>query len=417
MTTSDATASSLARITAARILLFREAPFFGSLTARLRPFPVSDDEIETIGVMADGRLPYSPAFVMSLSLRELAGALAHEVMHLAGDVFGRRGERQPLLWNMAHDYAINPLVVEAGLPLPAGALLRKDWVDLPAEVIYERLKSAITEFVVLRKCDACGGSGEVDGHDCDACAGTGRQISPGFGLPGRGCADHSHPDNRETGDGSGPRMSVWEWRAAVAEAAEAARSAGRMTAGLNRWVGRLLHPVLDWRDVLSRTAQRALGPAVPSWRRPLRRSWAAGVYLPGWVREGRDATVALDTSGSISQPLLTRFASEVEAIIRTAGGRVTILCCDADVTEVADAESVHDVGIRGGGGTSFVPVFQYLADVRRPHTQLLVYFTDLEGEFPVERPSFPVVWCVPRSASLHAEPPPFGSVLALPNDD
>jgi len=43
--------------------------------------------------------------------------------------------------------------------------------------------------------------------------------------------------------------------------------------------------------------------------------------------------------------------------------------------------------IHGGGGTSFVPVFDWLAECRlRP--DLLLYFTDAEGDFPQRQPLF-----------------------------
>ena len=47
----------------------------------------------------------------------------------------------------------------------------------------------------------------------------------------------------------------------------------------------------------------------------------------------------------------------------------------------------------GGGGTRFVPVFDW-AERQDRAPDLLIYFTDAEGEFPKVPPNFPVLWLV-----------------------
>ena len=49
--------------------------------------------------------------------------------------------------------------------------------------------------------------------------------------------------------------------------------------------------------------------------------------------------------------------------------------------------------IVGGGGTDFRPVFEWV-DRQGIQPELLLYFTDAEGEFPKEPPPFPVVWLI-----------------------
>ena len=69
------------------------------------------------------RIVYNPAFVDELKPAELEGTLAHEVLHCALGHQCRRGERDPRLWNEAADLAINPILLENGFTLPAGALI------------------------------------------------------------------------------------------------------------------------------------------------------------------------------------------------------------------------------------------------------------------------------------------------------
>ena len=47
----------------------------------------------------------------------------------------------------------------------------------------------------------------------------------------------------------------------------------------------------------------------------------------------------------------------------------------------------------GGGGTCFAPVFDWIAAERR-RPDLLLYFTDADGEFPRYAPDYPVIWLV-----------------------
>src|SRR5271170_7465506 len=94
----------------------------------------------------DGRsLFYDKDYVKGCSDQELVGLFAHEVMHPAMQHHTRRGERDPGLWNEAADYAINPVLTEAGFVLPGTPLHDSQYRGMTAEQIYE----------VLR--DACGG--------------------------------------------------------------------------------------------------------------------------------------------------------------------------------------------------------------------------------------------------------------------
>jgi len=100
--------SSTVRIQKARTTLLLDHPFFGTLLFRLGAQARS-----SIATMAtDGvSLYFNPQFVETLSAAEIAGTLAHEVMHPALQHHIRRGGRNPRRWNMACDYAINPMLV------------------------------------------------------------------------------------------------------------------------------------------------------------------------------------------------------------------------------------------------------------------------------------------------------------------
>ena len=91
----------------------------------------------------DGRsIFYHKDFVTGCSDQELLGLLAHEVMHPAMQHHTRRGDRDPKLWNEASDYAINPILTEAGFVLPGTPLLDPEYRGMTAEQIYEVLKES-----------------------------------------------------------------------------------------------------------------------------------------------------------------------------------------------------------------------------------------------------------------------------------
>ena len=123
------------KLTRARVQLLLGQPFFGTLSLRLKLIPGSLPTMATDG----SRIVYNPAFVDELNPAELEGTLAHEVLHCALAHQCRRGQRDPELWNVAADFAINPILIGNGFVLPAGALIDPAFNNLSAEEIYARL--------------------------------------------------------------------------------------------------------------------------------------------------------------------------------------------------------------------------------------------------------------------------------------
>jgi len=127
------------RLKRARTSLLLDHPFFGSLLFRLKWREVTS--IETMAT--DGvSLFYNREFVMGLPAAHLVGVLAHEALHPALRHHVRRGNRCPKLWNQACDYAINFLVLDAGLSLPNDALVSELYRGMSAEQIYNLLESS-----------------------------------------------------------------------------------------------------------------------------------------------------------------------------------------------------------------------------------------------------------------------------------
>jgi len=89
----------------ARIGLLLKSSFFGNLATRLKLVP-ADEWCSTAAT--DGRNFYfNSKFIKMLEPRELEFLFGHEVLHVVYDHFGRRGSRDPQLWNVANDYCVN----------------------------------------------------------------------------------------------------------------------------------------------------------------------------------------------------------------------------------------------------------------------------------------------------------------------
>lgn len=187
-----------------------------------------------------------------------------------------------------------------------------------------------------------------------------------------------------------------QWRQRLAGAAQQAMQAGKLGGSLRRLVDHLLQPQLPWRMLLARYMTAASRDDY-SYMRPSRREGEA--IFPTLRSAQTDIVVVLDTSGSIRQDEMREFVTEIDAIKGQVRARITLQACDAELA--ADGPWVYEPweqfelpgNIRGGGGTRFSPVFDWVEN-QDQHPDLLVYFTDAQGEFPRQEPRFPVIWLV-----------------------
>ena len=92
-------------LTTARVGLLLKASFFGNLATRLT-LTNADEWCPTAAT--DGRkFYYNSRFIKMLKPKEVEFLFGHEVLHCVYDHFGRRGDRDPQLWNIADDYCVN----------------------------------------------------------------------------------------------------------------------------------------------------------------------------------------------------------------------------------------------------------------------------------------------------------------------
>jgi predicted metal-dependent peptidase len=95
-------AAAREKLVTARIGLLLKAPFFGQLATRMT-LTNADEWCSTAAT--DGRkFYYNSEFVNNLPLKQLEFLVGHEVLHAVYDHMGRRGNRDPKLWNIADEF-------------------------------------------------------------------------------------------------------------------------------------------------------------------------------------------------------------------------------------------------------------------------------------------------------------------------
>lgn len=355
----------------ARTALVLEHPFIGNIALNM-PFKI-DYNCRTAATNGK-EIRYNPYFMDDMNDEERKFVVAHECFHPMLDHNFRRGERQHKRWNMAGDYVINQLLTDEGI-------------------------GKMPQFGLLDKTIYTNGGGTTDGI---------YNLLPEQDEEGGDLA----MDDCEDG-GSSPaeqQQQQAEWKVRVAQAAQAAKMMGKMSAGLERLVGEVLKPKVDWRDVLRRFVDKCRNDQ-RSFARPNRRFIGQGLYLPSISGEALgEIAFAIDCSGSIGQEEIDQFAAEIHAV-KEEGNPVAIhtIYFDSEVSHYAKFTRDDDLHIEphGGGGTAFSPVFAYMRE-HAIEPVACIFLTDLYCDDFGDAPEYPVLW-----VSTHADEAPFGEVVKM----
>ena len=346
----------------------------------------------------------NPDWFFKRTIAERVFVTAHEIMHcvlnhmIAGWSLSQRGEvdypdgsklkYDHRTMNAAMDFVINAMLVDSGIG------------KMPAEGCYDTAVATANDSFLdaYRKIynDQDGGNGagnEPGGFDTHL-------------EPGSSSGKNAVQAKGERNEG--------EWQTQIAAAMNVARVQGKLPAGLERLLGEVLSPKVDWRDHIEALFARRLGSGSYDWRRPDRRMIVQDIYAPGRSGFGAEhVVIGIDTSGSIGQAELNMFMAEVSGILEDIRPkRLSCVMCDAQINvvhELENASDLRDIKLVGGGGTDFVPVFDWIAE-QGAAPDALVYLTDGLGRFPDRAPAYPVIW-----GSIY-EPAqyPFGDVVQVP---
>ena len=354
-------------------------PFYGSVCLRVNVKP--DASVSTMAT--DGKsILWSPDWVDTIDQEETVGTLAHEVLHIVLKHPLRRGSRDPLLWNIATDFAINQILVDAGFKLPEGALIDPQYKGLTAEAIYDRLPQDAKEQY----------GNAVIGEVKDA----------------------KKDDGSDMSEAEVKQMEA-DIDATIMMAATGAKTVGKLPAFAKDLIKEMQRSQVDWRDVM----RRFIGGDQPddySFRKPQKKMYhMTGIISPSIEKIGAgDVVIGIDTSLSVCKRELSFFLGEINAISEDLKPRsITVITCDArvqTVTRYEQGEEIQMIEIGGRGGTLVKPVFDYIEEHQLP-VDNMVYLSDLEiFDYPEHPPHYPTLWV---SSSMRSDPAPWGDTTYL----
>jgi predicted metal-dependent peptidase len=353
------------KLVTARVGLLLRASFFGNLATRLKL--VNADEWCATAATDGRHFYYNSRFIELLKPKEVEFLFGHEVLHCVYDHFGRRGDRDPQLFNIANDFAVNAdlkkhRVGEFITSVPC--LYDSKFENKSSEEIYDILyenaeKINLSDLIDKLLDEHLDGEGDADGNDQDG------------DKPGKGRPKLSAEERQKIKD---------EIKEAMLAAAQAS-DAGSIPLGVKRMIQDLTDPKMNWRELLRMQLESTIKSDY-TWMKTSRRGWDMDAVMPGMNRtDAIDIAVYIDMSGSIGEAQGKDFLSEVKGIMESFESyKIHIACFDTEVYNPQqynseNLDSIEEYELAGGGGTDFDCIFRHLKD-EQIEPKRLVVFTD-----------------------------------------
>lgn len=419
------------RLLLSRMRILLNNGFYGLLLMHM--ILALDEKCDTAAT--DGyRIYFGPKFLDEISDNELDFVMMHEILHVALQHCQRVGERDPELFNIACDIVVNSNVLLSNNMNLDSITLKKygeslhrtpnkdEGYEYTAEEVYEMLQSNSTLGGKhgKNKISTIGKSNSLQGGD-----GTG-----GFDL-GRA----------EKKEGKGSNVAVWDdhsrwtimeddtklrdvWVKRVIDAAEAieiqeaSNTRGTLPLFAKRLLKELRKPQTDWRTILADFIQEEICDY--SFSPPDRRFDDSPFFLPDF--NGTEVSTSnilfmVDTSGSMSDDMITAAFSEIKGAIDQFDGKLKgwLGFFNAAIVEPIAFETVEEFEVIrpvGGGGTDFQIIFEYVHHYMKDDSPAsIIILTDGYAPFPDKSVSngIPVLWLL----NNEKVEPPWGKIARI----
>jgi len=402
-----------AKLTKARTQLILDQPFLGNLVLRL-PLKAAGSWCKTSATDAKS-FYYNPGFIDALNNPQIKFVLIHEALHCALTHFARRGTRVKHKWDLACDFAINPLLVKEGFHPPIDVPIFRQYEGMIAEEIYPMI-------------DDNSDQEPMDQHLYDDNPDKDQQQSDGGlredQLQNENLEKTNKDKNPNTGKSPASQLAqqpaplspdevdklATQWQKNLASSAQLAQQAGKLDGEFSKLIDFFLQPQVSWQSLLAQYMSTFARDDF-TYSRPSRRPGKA--ILPSLRSHQIDITVAIDTSGSISQDEIDEFISEINAIKANIRAGITLIACDDKISSESPwrfeawEQLLFPASLGGGKGTNFNPVFN-LINAQDVPSDVVIYFTDAKGKFPEFEPIYPVLWLVKGKERV-----PWGSRIQL----
>jgi predicted metal-dependent peptidase len=410
----------LARLPNCLRLVCASLPHLAGLASAVRLH--IDARVPTAAVTRSGRVLVNPSWFGELDMSEAAFVMSHELLHLCLRKHERSTGTNAELFNWAHDYIINDMLVEElGQPVPARGLVCAGARHLSAEQIVQMIRRgqvrgprrmprgdmtiALEEAGVLppSSADDYGpGTGDVLSREQE------RQLFPDLDPEQEEAREQRIRKLAETALSLG----------ALKDRIDALEQSGRtipveepVKEGLLGLLRSFYRP--PWEMALQQWLE-AVAPGPRTYARPSRRGAdRTDVVLAGRRREGWTLHIVLDTSGSMVSEI-PRVLGLIAVFCEGVGvTQIHVLQCDTRVThdDWVDPEELARYPIAGGGGSDMSPAMRHLAG--DPEVEAVLVITDGDISCPSETPPYVVLWALTQESSFD---PGYGQRLVLPRE-
>lgn len=412
-----------AQLSSARHEILLKYPFIGSIALRMDLIPVRDVRVRT--ACTDGKDVYFDiSFYNSLTQEERVFVLAHEVWHAVLLHLVRCHTRIHKLFNIATDKEVNYMLKNDGMIPPKLVLMpEKDEEGLSAEEIYEKMLLKNAKQTKDNKSNSNDSESSNDDDNDNGASNGGSNVKGQFDKhifdgDDEGDANGAADDDYEITDEYGkvgidsdfrPRISKdyadRMREAIVAEAQRQEKMQGHLPAHIRELVKHMTTPQIKWQEVLAQFVTRSFHSGRRTWIPPNRRHIHRGLYIQRQESMKLKACVAIDTSGSTMNDR-GAFLGELKGLVESFGDyELTVICCDAEVDSCETFSPDNPIDIEngfemcGGGGTSFVPPFEYIRD-NNIECDVFLYLTDGYGDAPEKNPlGIPVMWVITKDGT------------------
>lgn len=317
-------------------------------------------------------LKVNPEFFLNLSLLEQVFLLEHESYHVAFMHMARVEQRDFQTWNMATDYVINLMLVDANGVMPKGGLLDRKYRNFTSEEVYQDLLA---------------------------------------NPPPE--AEDFLPDMEESTSDSDKEIQaeITDILLKAVTQAKMSDQAGTVPGEVEIFLDELLNPKLPW-NVIMENYMDDFSPDDYSMRRPNRRFYPA-YYLPSLYSEAvGEVAVMIDASGSVTDDQFNQWFAEIYSITAHLNpSKMTVCDFDTEIRSTNTVTSVDDlmsIKFTGRGGTDISEVMKYGA---KHQPTVMIIFTD--GYFDPEDidPLCPIIWLIHGNESFTSN---WGRVIEYP---
>ena len=392
--TSDEVKKYTQKLLLSRFRILNRHGFYGLLLMHMR-FGL-DEACDT--AYTDGyRINFSPVFLESLSNDEVDFVLMHEILHVVLKHCFRGRKVDPYLFNIACDIVVNSNILYSKNMNLKYITLEKygESMHLAPNGKEGYLYTAEEVYNMLIK-DSLGKNG-------------------GKSVKEESFDDHSHWEEADDD------FTIDEWEKRVIDAAESSAkrdtSVGNIPLGVQRYISSLKNATIDWRMLLNDFISLEVGDY--SFTPPDRRI-DGPFFMPDFNEmvekedDPKEILFMIDTSGSVNSSQITQAYSEIKGALEQFTSLTGYLgFFDYVVYEPQEFSSIEDILEiipKGGGGTNFFAVFEYVNNLENKPKAIII-LTDGYARFPKEsvRNGIPVIWVMNNDKVT----PPWGEVARM----